>query len=89
MIATLNALAKGGNGEAVPFLRSKIIEWEAKAAKTPGRIDADTGMDFFVLSRKAAQVIPKIEERLSLEKRQPALREKQGKEKKETKPLYF
>ncbi|MCJ7683505.1 MAG: hypothetical protein MUO68_04350, partial [Desulfobacteraceae bacterium] len=89
MMATMETLAKGGNAEAVPFLRSKIIEWEAKAAETSLRIDAGTGMDYFVLSRKAAQVIPKIEERLSLEKGQPALREKQGEEKKGTKPIYF
>lgn len=89
MIATLNALAKGGNAEAVPFLRSKIIEWESKAAETSGRVDPDTGVDYFVLSRKAAQVIPKIEERLRLEKRQPALREKPGKDKKGARPSYF
>ena len=89
MMATMEVLGKAGNAEAVPFLRSKIIEWEVKAAETSGPIDADTGMDYFVLGRKAAQVIPKIEERLGLEKGQPALREKPGKGKKGAKSLYF
>ena len=89
MISTLNVLAKGGNAEAIPFLRPKIMEWESKAAKTSGVIDAETGVDYFVLSRKAAQVIPEIEERLRLEKGQPELRAKPGKDKKRAKPLYF
>lgn len=89
MMATLEALAKSGNAEAVPFLTSKIMEWEAKAAETSGRVDADTGVDYFVLSRKAAQVIAEMEERLGLEKGQPALREKPGKEKEGTRTSYF
>ena len=44
-VQTLEVLAKSGNAEAVPFLTSKIIEWEAKAAETSVRVDADTGVD--------------------------------------------
>jgi hypothetical protein len=75
MMVTLDTMATGGNAEAIPFLRSKIAEWEAKAAETSGSVDASTQVDYFVLSRKAAQVIPKIEECLRLKKSQLESRE--------------
>jgi len=89
MIVTLDTLAKGGNAQAIPFLRSKIVEWEAGASETPGFVDASTEVDYFVLSRKAAQIIPKIEERQRLEKGQPESREKPAKGKKQAGPSYF
>ena len=70
MMVALDAVATGGNAEATPFLRSKIVQWEAKAAESSGSTDASTQVDYFVLSRKAAQVIPKIEERVRLGKSQ-------------------
>jgi len=70
MMVALDAVATGGNAEATPFLRSKIAQWEAKAAESSGSTDASTQVDYFVLSRKAAQVIPKIEERVRLGKSQ-------------------
>jgi len=74
MMVTLDTIAMGGNAEAIPFLRSKIAEWEAKAAETSRSVNIDTQLDYFVLSRKAAQIIPKIEERLTPEGTAPAIR---------------
>jgi len=89
VIATLDMLSKGGNAEAIPFLKYKIAEWEARAEKTPGPVDTDTQVDYFVLSRKAAQVIPRIEERLGIKEGQLKSREKPVTEKRETKSPYF
>jgi hypothetical protein len=66
MMATLNAMATGANAEAIPFLESKIIEWEAKAKETPGSLDVSNQVDYFVLSRTARRAIPQIEERQRL-----------------------
>jgi hypothetical protein len=74
MIVTLDTMATGGNAQSLPFLRSKIVEWEAKAAENSGSVNIDTQVDYFVLSRKAAQIIPKIEERLTPEGTAPAIR---------------
>ena len=74
MIVTLDTMATGGNAQSLPFLRSKIVEWEAKAAETSRSANIDTQLDYFVLSRKAAQIIPKIEERLTPEGTAPAIR---------------
>ena len=74
MIVTLDTMAKGGNAQAIPFLRSKIVEWEAKAAGSSGSVNIDSQVDYFVLSRKAAQIIPKIEQRLTVEGTVPATR---------------
>ncbi len=74
MIVTLDTMATGGNAQSLPFLRSKIVEWEAKAAETSGSANIDTQLDYFVLSRKAMQIIPKIEERLTPEGTAPAIR---------------
>lgn len=74
MIVTLDTMATGGNAQSLPFLRSKIVEWEAKAAETSESVNIDTQVDYFVLSRKAAQIIPKIEERLTPEGTAPAIR---------------
>ncbi len=83
MIVTLDTMATGGNAQSLPFLRSKIVEWEAKAAENSGSVNIDTQFDYFVLSRKAAQIIPKIEERLTPEGTAPAIRKdpKPGKDK--------
>ena len=81
MIATLDAMATGANAEAIPFLRSKIVEWVKKAADTSGPVDIETQVDYFVLSRMADQVIPKIEERIRLGKSQLESREHPIKEK--------
>jgi len=70
MIVTLDAMANGANAEAITFLESKIVEWKIKARETSGPVNVDTQVDFFVLSRMAAQVIPKIEERIRLGKSQ-------------------
>jgi len=88
VIVTLDMLAKGGNAETIPFITSKIAEWEVRAEKTPGPVDADTQVDYFVLSRKAAQVIPRIEERLGIKEGQLKSREKPVMEKGETKSPY-
>ena len=74
MIVTLDTMATGGNAQSLPFLRSKIVEWEAKAAENSESVNIDTQVDYFVLSRKAAQIIPKIEERLTPEGTAPAIR---------------
>lgn len=83
MIVTLDTMAKGGNAQAIPFLRSKIVEWEAKAAETTGSVDIDSQVDYFVLSRKVAQIIPDIEKRLTGEGTLPGTRKgpKAGKDK--------
>ena len=81
MMATLDAMATATDAKAIPFLESKIVEWEAKARETSGPVDIATQVDFFVLSRVAAQVIPKIEEQLFLGKTQLESREHPIKEK--------
>lgn len=88
MIITLDALGMGGNAAAIPFLRSKIVEWEAKAAETSGPVDAATWVDYFVLSRKAEQIIPKIDENLRLGRSPLESRENPVK-RKEKGPSYF
>ena len=88
MMATLDTMATGANAEAIPFLESKIIEWEAKAKQTPGSVDVTNGIDYFVLSRAAAQAIPQIEERVRLGMSQLDSREYPIKEKIEP-PSYF
>lgn len=74
MIVTLDTMATGGNAQSLPFLRSKIVEWEAKTAENSESVNIDTHVDYFVLSRKVAQIIPKIEERLTPEGTAPAIR---------------
>ncbi len=88
MIATLDAMATATDAKAIPFLESKIVEWEAKARETSGPVDIATQVDFFVLSRVAAQVIPKIEEQLFLGKTQLESREYPIKAKQYA-PSYF
>jgi hypothetical protein len=87
-MVVLDAMATGANAEAIPLLQSKIVEWEKKAADTSEPVDIETQVDYFVLSRKAAQVIPKIEERVRLGKSQLESRENPVKEKLEP-PAYF
>jgi hypothetical protein len=88
MMATLDTMATGANAEAIPFLKSKIIEWEAKAKATSGSVDIANQVDYFVLSRTAAQVIPQIEERARLGKGQLESREYPIKEEFKP-PSYF
>ncbi len=89
VIAALDMLAKGGNADAIPFLKAKVLKWEARASETSGPVDADTQVDYFVLSRKAAQIISKIEERLRIRGGQPESREKPGTKKGESGQSYF
>jgi hypothetical protein len=88
MVVTLDTMAMGANAEAIPFLRSKIVEWEAKAAETSVSVDASTQVDYFVLSRMPAQIISKIEERVRLGKSQLESRKYPIKKKGKT-PGYF
>lgn len=89
VMATLDMLSKGGNAEAIPFLKYKIAQWEARASETPGPVDVGTQVDYFVLSRKATQIIPKIEDRLQIRRRRPESREKPGTKKGESGQSYF
>jgi len=88
MMATLDAMATAADAKAIPFLKSKIVKWEAKARETSGPVDIATQVDFFVLSRMAEQVIPKIEEQLFLGKTQLESREYPIKAKQDA-PGYF
>ncbi len=88
MMATLDTMATGANAEAIPFLESKKIEWEARAKETSGSIDVVNQVDYFVLSRAAGQAIPQIEERVRLGTSQLESREYPIKEK-ITPPSYF
>jgi len=88
MMATLDAMATGANAEAIPFLESKITEWEAKAKETSGSVDVVNQVDYFVLSRTARKAIPQIEERVRLGKSQLESREYPIKEEFKP-PSYF
>ncbi len=89
MIITLDILARRGNAEAIPFLRSKIVEWEARAAETPGPVDVGIQVDYFVLSRKAAQIIPQIDERFYIKGGQAESRQRPATKKEEAGQSYF
>ena len=88
MVSTLGAMATATDAKAIPYLKSKIVEWEAKARETSGPVDIATQVDFFVLSRMATQIIPKIEEQLFLGKTQLESREYPIKAKQDA-PAYF
>ena len=64
MMVTLDMLAMGGNSEALPFLRLKLVEWQGKEKEISGSKNPDNELDYFVLRTKAQQVISKIEERI-------------------------
>jgi hypothetical protein len=65
MMVTLDALAMGGNSQALLFLELKLIEWQGKEKESSGSKNQDNELDYFVLRTKAHQVISKIEERIS------------------------
>lgn len=64
MMVTLDVLGMGGNSQALPFLRLKLVEWQGKEKKSSGSKNQDNELDYFVLRTRAQQVISKIEERI-------------------------
>jgi len=64
MVATLDVLAMGDNAQILPFLRSKMAEWEGKGAEPSDHANPDISMIYYsALTVKAEQTIFQIEDK--------------------------
>jgi hypothetical protein len=64
MVSALEVLGMGNNAQALPFLKSKIAEWEGKSPESSDPANPDTSMIYYSALRvKAELAIFQIEDR--------------------------
>ena len=63
MVGALDVLAMGGNEKILPYLRSKIDEWQNGPVESNSEVDSFSAIEYSIWRIKAEQGIIKIEER--------------------------
>ena len=63
MVGALDVLAVGGDEKVLPFLKSKIDEWQNRPAETDSAAGSYSPVEYSIWRIKAGQAVMKIEER--------------------------